>query len=159
MKELIEMIAKALVDNPDNVQVSQLDGEQSSIIELKVAQEDIGKVIGKQGRTAQAIRIILGAAGMKLKKRFNLEILEKGERPHPWPKPEPKPEPEPELKPEPEPELKPEPEPESKPAPEPESEPEPEPESKPESKPEPEPEPEPEPKPEPEPEPEPEKEE
>ena len=128
MKELIEMIAKELVDNPDNVQVSQLDGEQSSIIELKVAQEDIGKVIGKQGRTAQAIRIILGAAGMKLKKRFNLEILEKGERPHPWPKPEPKPEPEPELKPEPEPESKPEPEPESEPAPEPESEPEPEPE-------------------------------
>jgi predicted RNA-binding protein YlqC (UPF0109 family) len=108
VKELIEMIAKVLVDNPDNVQVSQIDGEQSSIIELKVDQEDIGKVIGKQGRTAQAIRIILGAAGMKLKKRFNLEILEKGERPHPWPKPEPKPEPEPELKPEPEPEPKPE---------------------------------------------------
>ena len=122
------MIAKVLVDNPDNVQVSQLDGEQSSIIELKVAQEDIGKVIGKQGRTAQAMRIILGAAGMKLKKRFNLEILEKGERPHPWLKPEPKPEPEPESKPEPEPEPKPEPEPEPEPAPEPA----PEPESKPE---------------------------
>ncbi len=112
MKELIEMIAKALVDNPDNVQVSQLDGEQSSIIELNVAQEDIGKVIGKQGRTAQAIRVILGAAGMKLKKRFNLEILEKGERPHPWPMPEPKPEPEPEPKPEPKPESEPESEPE-----------------------------------------------
>jgi len=96
VKELVELIAKVLVDNPDNVQVSQLDGEQSSIIELKVAQEDIGKVIGKQGRTAQAIRIILGAAGMKLKKRFNLEIIEKGERPHPWPKPEPEPEPKPE---------------------------------------------------------------
>jgi predicted RNA-binding protein YlqC (UPF0109 family) len=132
VKELIEMIAKALVDNPDNVQVSQLDGEQSSIIELKVAQEDIGKVIGKQGRTAQAIRMILGAAGMKLKKRFNLEIIEKGERPHPWPKPEPKPEPEPEPKPEPEPESKPEPEPEPKPEPEPEPKPEPEPEPKPE---------------------------
>ncbi len=79
MKELIEMIAKALVDNPDNVHVSQLDGEQSSIIELKVAQEDIGKVIGKQGRTAQAMRVILGAAGMKLKKRFNLELIEKGQ--------------------------------------------------------------------------------
>ncbi len=77
MKELIEMIAKSLVDNPDNVQVSQLDGEQSSIIELKVAPADIGKVIGKQGRTAQAIRIILGAVGMKLKKRFNFEIIEK----------------------------------------------------------------------------------
>jgi hypothetical protein len=59
------------------VKVSQLDGQQSSIIELEVAPEDIGKVIGKQGRTAQAIRIILGAAGMKLKKRVNLEIVEK----------------------------------------------------------------------------------
>ena len=77
MKELIELIAKSLVDNPDNVEVSQLEGEQSSIIELKVAPEDIGKVIGKQGRTAQAIRVILGAAGMKLKKRFNFEIIEK----------------------------------------------------------------------------------
>jgi len=77
VKELIELIAKSLVDNPDNVQVSQLDGEQSSIIELKVASEDIGKVIGKQGRTAQAIRVILSAGGMKLKKRFNFEIIEK----------------------------------------------------------------------------------
>ena len=77
MKELVELIAKALVDNPDMVKVTQLDGEQSSIIELAVAPEDIGKVIGKQGRNAQAIRIILGAAGMKLKKRVNLEILEK----------------------------------------------------------------------------------
>ena len=77
MKELIEMIAKALVDNPDKVKVSQLDGEQSSIIELNVAQEDLGKVIGKQGRNAQAIRVIVSAAGMKLKRRFNLEIIEK----------------------------------------------------------------------------------
>ena len=77
MKELVELIAKSLVDNPDQVQVSQLDGEQSSIIELKVAQEDVGKVIGKQGRTAQAIRVIVSAAGMKLKRRFNLEIIEK----------------------------------------------------------------------------------
>ena len=77
MKELVELIAKSLVDNPDRVQVSQLDGQQSSIIELKVAPEDLGKVIGKQGRNAQAIRIIVGAAGMKLKKRFNLEIIEK----------------------------------------------------------------------------------
>lgn len=77
MKELVELIAKALVDNPDKVKVSQLDGQQSSIIELEVAPEDIGKVIGKQGRNAQAIRIILGAAGMKLKKRVNLEIVEK----------------------------------------------------------------------------------
>jgi len=77
VKELVELIAKSLVDNPDKVQVSQLDGEQSSIIELNVAQEDVGKVIGKQGRNAQAIRVILGAAGMKLKKRINLEIIEK----------------------------------------------------------------------------------
>ena len=76
MKELVELIAKSLVDKPDNVQVSQLNGEQTSIIELKVAQEDIGKIIGKQGRTAQAIRVILGAAGMKVKKRFNLEIID-----------------------------------------------------------------------------------
>jgi predicted RNA-binding protein YlqC (UPF0109 family) len=77
VKELVELIAKSLVDNPDKVQVSQLDGEQTSILELTVAPEDIGKVIGKHGRTAQAIRIILGAAGMKLKKRFNLEIIDK----------------------------------------------------------------------------------
>ncbi len=78
MKELVEMIAKSLVDSPDKVQVSQLDGEQTSILELKVAPEDIGKVIGKQGGNVQAIRVILGAAGMKLKKRFILEIIEKG---------------------------------------------------------------------------------
>ncbi len=78
MKELIELIAKSLVDNPDKVQVSQLDGEQTSILELRVAPDDVGKVIGKQGRTAQALRIILGAAGMKLKKRFTLEIIDKG---------------------------------------------------------------------------------
>jgi len=77
VKELVELIAKSLVDDPDKVRVSQLDGEQTSILELKVAPDDIGKVIGKHGRTAQAIRIILGAAGMKLKKRFNLEIIDK----------------------------------------------------------------------------------
>ncbi len=77
MKELVEMIAKALVDSPERVVVSQLEGEQTTILELKVAPEDLGKVIGKQGRTARAIRIILGAAGMKLKRRFNLEIIEK----------------------------------------------------------------------------------
>ncbi len=77
MKELVEEIVKALVDDTENVQVTQLEGEQSSIIEVKVAQEDIGKIIGKRGRTAQAIRVILGAAGMKLKKRFNLEIIDK----------------------------------------------------------------------------------
>ena len=78
MKELVELIAKALVEEPEKVQVSVLDGEQTTILELKVAPEDLGKVIGKQGRTARAIRIILGAAGMKLKRRYNLEIIEKG---------------------------------------------------------------------------------
>ncbi len=77
MKELVELIAKALVDQPEKVVVSVLDGEQTTILELKVAPEDLGKVIGKQGRTARAIRIILGAAGMKIKRRFNLEIIEK----------------------------------------------------------------------------------
>ena len=77
MKELVELIAKSLVDNPGKVRVSQLDGEQSSILELKVAPEDVGKVIGKQGRNVQAIRVILSAAGMKLKKRFILELIEK----------------------------------------------------------------------------------
>ncbi|NOR15912.1 MAG: KH domain-containing protein [Candidatus Aminicenantes bacterium] len=77
MHELVEMIAKALVDNPEKVVVSQLEGEQTTILELKVAQEDLGKVIGKQGRTARAIRVILGAAGMKEKRRYNLEIIEK----------------------------------------------------------------------------------
>ncbi len=76
MKELVESIAKSLVDNPEKVHVTQLDGERSSIIELKVAPEDLGKIIGKQGRNAQAIRVIVSAAGMKLKKRFNLEIVE-----------------------------------------------------------------------------------
>ena len=78
MKELIELIAKALMDQPDKVVVSVLDGEQTTILELKVAPEDLGKVIGKQGRTARAMRILLGAAGMKLKRRYNLEIIEKG---------------------------------------------------------------------------------
>ncbi len=76
MKELLELIAKALVDNPDEVAVSEVGGEQTTILELKVAQEDLGKVIGKQGRTARAIRTILSAAGMKLRKRFHLEIIE-----------------------------------------------------------------------------------
>jgi len=77
VKELVELIVKALVDNPDKVKVTQLNGEQSSIIELAVAPEDMGKVIGKEGRNAQAIRVIVAAAGMKLKKRVSLEILEK----------------------------------------------------------------------------------
>jgi uncharacterized protein len=76
MKELIEYIAKVLVDNPDEVSVTELEGKQTSVIELRVAKEDLGKVIGKQGRTARAMRTILGAASTKLKKRSVLEILE-----------------------------------------------------------------------------------
>jgi len=76
MKELIEQIAKALVDSPDEVVVAAVEGEQTTVLELRVAQSDLGKVIGKQGRTARSIRTILSAAGMKLKKRFTLEILE-----------------------------------------------------------------------------------
>lgn len=76
MKELIEYIAKVLVDNPDDVRVTELEGKQTSVIELRVAKEDLGKVIGKQGRTARAMRTILGAASTKIKKRSVLEILE-----------------------------------------------------------------------------------
>ena len=76
MKELVEDIAKALVDIPEEVNVRQLDGQQVTVLELKVAPTDLGKVIGKQGRTARAIRTLLGAAGMKLDRRFTLEILE-----------------------------------------------------------------------------------
>lgn len=76
MKELVESIAKALVDHPEQVQVKSVEGEQVTILELKVAPDDLGKVIGRQGRTAKSIRTLLGAAGMKLKKRFTLEILE-----------------------------------------------------------------------------------
>ena len=76
MKQLIEDIAKSLVDLPDEVVVTTVDGEQVTVIELKVAPGDLGKVIGKQGRTARSIRTILGAAGMKLNRRFTLEILE-----------------------------------------------------------------------------------
>jgi uncharacterized protein len=76
MKELIEAIAKALVDNPDQVQVQAVEGEQLTVLELRVHPSDLGKVIGKQGRTARSIRTILAAAGMKIRKRFTLEILE-----------------------------------------------------------------------------------
>jgi len=76
MKELIECIAKSLVDNPEEVSVTALEGEQTTVIELRVAKEDMGKIIGKQGRTARAIRTILGAASAKMKKRSVLEILE-----------------------------------------------------------------------------------
>ena len=76
MKELIECIAKSLVDNPEEVSVTELEGEQTTVIELKVAKEDLGKIIGKHGRTAMAIRTILGGASAKMKKRSFLEILE-----------------------------------------------------------------------------------
>jgi hypothetical protein len=76
MKELLEMIAKALVDYPDQVEVKEIEGQATTVLELRVARSDLGKVIGKQGRTARAVRTILSAAGMKLKKRFLLEIIE-----------------------------------------------------------------------------------
>lgn len=76
MKDLVECIAKALVDEPEAVVVSEIQGEQTSVIELKVAKDDIGKIIGKQGRTARAIRTILSASSAKIKKRSVLEILE-----------------------------------------------------------------------------------
>ncbi len=76
MKELIEHIAKALVDNPDEVRVTEIEGDRTSVIELAVAKEDLGKVIGKQGRTARAMRTILNAASTKLNKRAVLEIIE-----------------------------------------------------------------------------------
>jgi predicted RNA-binding protein YlqC (UPF0109 family) len=76
MKELVEAIAKALVDHPDEVQVKSLEGSQVTVLELRVHPEDLGKVIGRQGRTAKAMRTLLGAGGMKMRKRFTLEILE-----------------------------------------------------------------------------------
>jgi len=76
MKELIGYIAKALVDKPEEVFVTEIEGEQTSVIELKVAKEDLGKVIGKQGRTARAMRTILSAASTKINKRSVLEIIE-----------------------------------------------------------------------------------
>jgi uncharacterized protein len=76
MKDLIGYIAKALVDNPEQVVVSEIEGNQTSVLELQVAKEDLGKVIGKQGRTARAMRTILSAASAKIKKRTVLEIIE-----------------------------------------------------------------------------------
>ena len=76
MKELIEIMAKALVEHPDQVQVNEIAGEHASVIELKTAEEDIGKVIGKRGRNAQAMRTILNAASAKLRKRVVLEIID-----------------------------------------------------------------------------------
>jgi len=76
MRALIEQIAKALVDEPDQVSVNQIDASQGSVLELKVAPNDLGRVIGKRGRTARAMRNLLGATGVKFNKRFTLEILE-----------------------------------------------------------------------------------
>ena len=75
MKELVEKIAKALVDNPDMVRVNEVAGEQSIVLELKVAPEDMGKVIGKQGRIAKAIRTVVKAAAIKEDKRVVVEII------------------------------------------------------------------------------------
>jgi predicted RNA-binding protein YlqC (UPF0109 family) len=76
MKELVEYLARSLVDNPDMVQVNQVEGEQSIILELKVAPEDMGKVIGKQGRIAKSIRTIVKAAATRENKRVAVEIVE-----------------------------------------------------------------------------------
>ncbi len=76
MKELVSLMAKALVDHPDQVKVTEVVGEQTSVIELRVAKEDLGKVIGKQGRTAKAMRTILSAASAKVRKRHVLELVE-----------------------------------------------------------------------------------
>lgn len=76
MKELLELIARSLVDRPDEVQVKEIDSDQTTVLELTVAREDLGKVIGKQGRTARSIRTILGSAGVKLRKRIVFEIIE-----------------------------------------------------------------------------------
>lgn len=76
MKELLELIAKSLVDQPEDVEVTAVEGEQTTVLELRVAREDLGKVIGKQGRTARSIRTILASAGMKLRKRIVFEIIE-----------------------------------------------------------------------------------
>ncbi|MBX7078820.1 MAG: KH domain-containing protein [Nannocystaceae bacterium] len=76
LKELIEFIARSLVDKPDEVEVSEIAGEQTIVLELRVAKEDLGKVIGKQGRTVKAMRALLSAASSKVRKRAELEILE-----------------------------------------------------------------------------------
>ena len=76
MKELVTYIARALVDKPEQVSVAEVEGNQTTVLELTVAKEDLGKVIGKQGRTAQAMRTILSAVSSKVKKRTVLEIIE-----------------------------------------------------------------------------------
>jgi predicted RNA-binding protein YlqC (UPF0109 family) len=81
MTELVTEIARALVDDPDNVSVEAVADGDATVIRLRVAQSDVGKVIGKQGRTARSMRTILSAASMKLKHRFSLDIVEQGEPP------------------------------------------------------------------------------
>jgi predicted RNA-binding protein YlqC (UPF0109 family) len=81
MRSLVEGLAKALVDSPENVSVEAIPDATSTILRLRVASSDLGKVIGKQGRTARSIRTILSAASMKLQHRFALDILEEGESP------------------------------------------------------------------------------
>jgi uncharacterized protein len=76
LKELVEFMAKSLVDNPEEVEVNEIVGEQTTVVELRVSKEDLGKVIGKQGRTARSMRTILNAASTKLQKRSVLEIVE-----------------------------------------------------------------------------------
>lgn len=76
IRQLVIIMAKALVDKPDEVEVTEVEGEQTTVVELKVAKEDLGKVIGKEGRTARALRTILGAASTKLRRRSVLEIIE-----------------------------------------------------------------------------------
>ena len=76
MRELISVIAKALVDFPDQVDIKEVEGEKTTVLELRVAKEDLGKIIGKQGKTARAMRTILNANATKLKKRAVLEIIE-----------------------------------------------------------------------------------
>jgi len=76
VKDLVEMICKSLVDNPEEVMVSQIEGEQTTILEVRVRKSDIGQLIGKQGRTVMAIRTLLASIGMNQKRRYNLEILD-----------------------------------------------------------------------------------
>ena len=76
MKDLVEFVAKSLVDQPDEVRLRTYERDQQTVIELEVAQDDLGKVIGRQGRTARAIRTLLGAAGQKSRRRFSLDIVD-----------------------------------------------------------------------------------
>ncbi len=76
LKDLIEYVGKALVDMPEKVEVNEIEGEQTTVLEIRVDKSDLGKIIGKQGRTARALRVLLNAASTKLQKRSVLEIIE-----------------------------------------------------------------------------------